>query len=260
MPIPWIIAIIAGFTSAWQTRDCAEGDEACEARNERLEERRLELAEIIQESSERESHDPVLVLSIIANESSFRADPCMQTVSTERILSREVVDEEQGKEEVAWVCGSTTCRRTVWRIDEQEDRLTFSTCSAGEAGYMQVLPYSQWARGGTEIPGTDIVLSNSYRERETQLIDARINIAIGCRELADHREHNEGTAEEWWEWVGAYNAGTVRCNAARRYSRNILRRYIEFCSYEVEDEDGTYVPLSEVWEGCAAAQEAYGSD
>jgi hypothetical protein len=99
-------------------------------------------------------------------------------------------------------------------------------------------------------------LSTSAQERREQLINARINIALGCAELAAHREGSGMTsADPWWKWIGSYNTGTHRGPAARRYARRIVGRYLELCDLAVPTDAGD-VPLRDVYPACAEASAA----
>lgn len=100
-------------------------------------------------------------------------------------------------------------------------------------------------------------LSTESRVRREQLLTARINIALGCAELADHRESAGKTADDpWWEWIGSYNTGTTRGPASHRYARRIAYRYRELCNVQVPTEDGL-VMLRDVYPACATVDEAY---
>jgi hypothetical protein len=281
-----------------------------------------EIAEAVLAGAERESLDPVMVLSVIAQESSFQADPCSRRVALDRVVSREPVEGHPDREVLTWTCGSESgtrapCSRTVWEVVERGEYLLVNTCPAGEVGYMQVLGSSQWARAGYPIPGTEVTLvlmadgvqtvfflwhgatkaelavlvdgerlarsafqvteesgpnlvfdeapaessnvvaaealSTSSADRRRQLLDARVNVALGCRELAEHREAAKKTSTDpWWEWVGSYNTGTAHGAGARRYARRILGRYSTFCRLTVEGE----VLLQDAWPACADVEEA----
>lgn len=313
MPTAWIVALI---TTLFGTM--AENPTEAEA-----------VSVAVSACAEREAFDPVVVLSIIGQESSFKADPCAKRARLDRILSREPVEGHEDREVISWACGSSSgsrppCSRTVWEIEERGDYLYFDTCPAGEVGYMQVLRSSEWARAGFPIPGTETVLvsmsdgvqtafalwpeathetvavlindvqigrsrfavtplegsaatlslrdapasgdrivaaealSTSSRERRAQLLTARINIALGCAELAAHREAAAVDApEKWWTWIGAYNTGTPRGDTARAYARRILRRYLDFCAANVPREfPSGATRLDLVWNGCTDAKDA----
>jgi hypothetical protein len=69
-------------------------------------------------------------------------------------------------------------------------------------------------------------------------------------------ENGFSTADPWWRWVGVYNTGSLTGSANRRYTRNILGRYLEFCSLTVSTAEGERA-LREFWPGCAAVAEAF---
>ena len=221
-----------------------------------------EIAEAVLGAAGRESLDPVMVLAVIAQESAFDADPCSRRVALDRVLSRAPVDGHPDREVLRWTCGSSTrtertCERTVWEVEERDGYLYIDTCPAGEVGLMQVLRSSRWASSGYEIPGTGgEVLSRSVSERRAQFLRPEVNVALGCRELAEHREAAGRTAEDpWWKWVGSYNTGTHRGEGAKRYARTILGRYGELCDLPVPGEAGD-LQLGVIWPGCADAAAA----
>lgn len=313
MPVAWMYAIVVASYGVMSENP----DEA------------QRVTSAVEACVERETLDPVMVLSVIGQESSFYANPCAKRARLDRILSREPVEDHPDREVISWTCGSANgtrppCERTVWQVEERDGYLYFDTCPAGEMGYMQVLRSSEYAQAGYPIPGTEFdasgqvdgalrcfvgntadpdrlrlavtlngerlprsafsvedvqicldeapavgsslvfaaALSTENRVRREQLLDARINIALGCDELADHRESApERKRDPWWRWIGAYNAGTTEGDAALRYRGSILRRYVEFCgkmvTVEGEGENANEEkPLREVWEGCAPAEEA----
>lgn len=117
------------------------------------------IATAVQGCVSRDALDPVMVLSVIAQESGFQKDPCARRVRLENVVSREPVEGHEGREVVSWRCrgDGSTCRRESWEFEERNGYLYFSTCPAGEVGYMQVLRSSSWARSGFPIPGTEYV-------------------------------------------------------------------------------------------------------
>lgn len=231
--------------------------------NPRSEERLVGVAQAVLDGAAREPPlDPIMVMAIIAQESSFLSDPCAMRIRSEAVVERVVVDAEDGVETLRWRCqsrrGEHTCKQKVWKVHEEDDGYThFNTCPAGERGYMQVLAGSQWARAGTPIPGTDAVLSRRSGERAEQLLRPEVNIALGCQELRDHREAaNLEEAAPWWDWVGAYNTGSIHADHSEAYATRILFRYSQFCSFPVPVDDGTK-PLREIWGNCTAVEEEY---
>jgi hypothetical protein len=298
--ISWLVAAIASLYSGMADR--------------------LDVAQDVVEAAyacyEREGHDPLMVLAIIGQESSFQADPCQHRTRLENITGREPVEGHEDRERVSWDCYAGTCSREVWEVSERDGYLYFNTCPAGEVGHMQVLRSSQYARAGYPIPGTETVLvdasdgeqtafalwpgatqetvavlvdgeqirrsqftvtpldggaaslslrnppevgarvvaaealSTINRDRRAQLVDARINIALGCAELSDHREGApERLQADWWDWVGSYNTGSATSETGKRYARRIVKRYREFCEVTVTTDDGESL-ISDLWSGC----------
>jgi hypothetical protein len=248
MGVVMLLTLLVGFTDRFGESDAAnlEG---------------VAIVDAVLAGAERESLDPVMVLSIIAQESSFDADPCDRRMALDRVISREPVEGHPDREVLTWRCGSESgtrapCSRTVWEVEERDGDLFVNTCPAGEVGYMQVLRSSQWAQAGYPIPGLDEVLSRRASERRAQLLRPEVNIALGCAELAAHREASHATAADpWWEWVGSYNTGTAHGEGAKRYARRILGRYAAFCSMTVADGENVG-PLRTFWSGCAPAEDA----
>jgi hypothetical protein len=322
MLVEWIMALIVAYAPTWAPRTCSEGDERCADANAKKAGQLEELATAIITSSEREGLDPLMVTSIISRESSFLPEPCGRRLSLENVISHEPVSEGSAKEVLKWSCPNRrtgpVCELNVWDVSERDGYLYYSTCSANEVGFMQLLPGSQWSRSGVVIPGTEYVavamsdgtetqftipegltqdtiavfvgvpdendeyprlsrsrftvegttltltnppavgdrvvvyeaVSSSHNERRTQLLEPRVNVALGCAELRDHYEGNDGVNHTWWYWIGAYNTGTRHGATAHRYATRVMHRYNDFCLYTVPQPDGTTTTLQEVWEGC----------
>lgn len=250
--LTWLLLVLASYSPLMR----ADEDEA------------KAVSEAVMGCYERHSLDPVQVLAHIAQESSFDSDPCSKRVRSEIILSQTPVEGRDDQTEITWTCssrsgGTRTCARIAWDVSERDGYVYFNTCSAGEIGYLQILGHSRWARAGTPIPGTDEVLARRSGERRLQLQTARVNIALGCSELADHREAAGKTADDpWWEWAGAFNTGTVHGETSKRYARRIMRRYLELCAIPVEEGTDDAPPrlLRDVWDGCAVVAEALEDD
>ena len=100
------------------------------------------------------------------------------------------------------------------------------------------------------------VLNEDPDLRRIQMMDPEINIPLGFRELAFHRDNWSGNPDEWWRGIGAYNTGSYRGEQSREYARRILGNYARYCSTLVKTADGDQ-RLREVWPGCEAAEAAW---
>ncbi len=333
-----LVTIVMNVVSYWTPQECAEDNSRCLTENAEKADLLGTIGSAILAGSEREGiNDPVLISSIIAQESSFRIEPCERTVPAERIISNEPHPERDGVRVIKWKCGSRECERDSINVSEHDGYLNFWVCSYGEYGMMQLHPLDRWTQAGAPIPGTarhpsagvlsgeegrrtltyvgesveigedDVVaitidgettnlpvrevewtdsetatiklrrsipadleghadfvvydgLSYDRRDRGAQLLNPLINIAIGCHEMARHREayiadHPDDTEVTWFDWLGRYNSGR---DGNERYVRNIAVRYKAFCDAEVEHEiDGAVevVQFRTLWEGCAAVDE-----
>jgi len=261
MVIEWLVALIIAIAPHWGPGDCEEEDTVCVSRNEAKAERVHSIAEAILGGSEREKiDDPVLIASVIARESSFLTEPCERVIPLSKIVSRTPNPNREGQEHIEWSCGSRTCARDAINVSTVGDKLNFWVCSAGELGMMQLHPADRWVRSGMRIPGTDITLPRSPSDRRELVLDPANNIALGCAEMASHREayvraHPNDDELIWMDWIGRYNSGR---DGNTTYLNRILAQYRVLCNTEIPNTiDGvtTMVPLRDVWEGCAAVDE-----
>jgi len=337
-----LVTIVMSVVSYWIPRECPEENTSCLTENAEKIDLLGTIGSAILAGSEREGiNDPVLISSVIAQESSFRIEPCERTVPNERIISNEPHPDRTGVRIVRWQCGSRECKRDSINVSEHDGYLNFWVCSYGEYGMMQLHPLDTWTQSGSPIPGTgvrpatgvlsgeegrrtltlrgeamdieegDVIaitvngetanlpvrevernddgtttikvrrsipadldghadftvydgLSYNRRERGAQLLNPLINIAIGCREMARHRDsyiadHPEDTEVTWFDWLGRYNSGR---DGNDRYVRNIAVRYKAFCDAEIErvvDGVTETAQFRSVWDGCAAV-DAYLED
>lgn len=257
MLIEWLMTLILATAPHWGPRDCAEGDTACVQQNEAKATQLNEIVEAIRAGDEREGiGDAVVVLSVIAQESSFLTEPCERLVPLAKIVERTPDPDRPERERIEWQCGSRTCARDAINIRTVGDKLNFWVCSAGEYGMMQLHPQGRWVRSGMTIPGTEIVLPRGPAERVRLVMDPKYNIALGCREMRSHREayiaaHPGNEDVRWLDWIGRYNSGR---DGNIGYTRRVARRYQQLCGVEIDTEGGP-VPLRDVWEGCTEIDE-----
>jgi hypothetical protein len=263
MVVEWLVALIIAIAPHWGPSDCVEDDAVCTAKNEAKATELQAIAQAILDGSTREEiNDPIVVTSVIAQESSFLIEPCERLVALEKIVSRTPDPEHEGRERIDWTCGERTCSRDAINISTVGDKLNFWVCSAGEYGMMQLNPRDQWVRSGTQIPGTDVVLPRSPSQRYVLVMEPVNNIALGCREMRAHREaygtaHPNDDEVLWTDWIGRYNSGQ---DGNERYARRIAGWYKKLCDTVVKTEtteggESTSVLLRDVWEGCTAVDE-----
>lgn len=257
-------------------RDATE-KEACLARRIPLQEFVTTICEASVEEAVRWNFDPLVPVHIMEREASLgrvtfnphrqqfgvSADICELTISRSNIISREPHSRRAGVEVMVWRWGSgRTNKQPVRVLTEAEDKIVVDTCAAGEAGLFQLVPSN--FRQGTPIPGTDQVLEGSHAERREQLIeDPVLNIKLGCKELAEHRDmFPEEERTDWWQWIGTYNTGsTERGDHWYAYTMKIMRTYVRACKEGWINVTGsTGLPrvrtIREVWPECLRVEEA----
>lgn len=150
-----IVAIVMNVVSHWAPRECPEDNVPCLTENAEKADLLGTISSAILAGSEREGiNDPVLISSIIAQESSFRIEPCERTVPVGRIESNTPHPTRDDVRVIRWSCGSRTCERDSINVSEHDGYLNFWICSYGEYGMMQLHPLDSWTQAGTPIPGT----------------------------------------------------------------------------------------------------------
>lgn len=255
-----------------------EDREACRIRREPLQAFVDTVCTTSIEEAARWNFDPLLPIQVMEREASLgrvrfdphrrsfsvSADVCGLSISKSNIESREPHPRREGVEVMEWRWGSGRLNRQGVRVlQEDEERIVVDTCVAGEAGLFQLVPGN--FRRGTPIPGTEETLDGSHEERRERLIeDPVLNIKIGCKELAEHRDmFPEEERADWWEWIGTYNTGsTTRGDHWYVYTKKLMRTYVRVCreGWITVEEGAMSIPVSrmihDVWPECARVEEA----
>jgi hypothetical protein len=245
MLVNLIVLIILGLQPEWRDDACdrafaSDGaKEWCENERDGGRAWAEQLARIIVEEAERQSLPADWITGSIAQESNFeRGDICPMTLSRDRIVSREIIDAEAGREKMCWTYERTddtdgkNCQ-PVLVLEESETMISLDRCAYGEMGVMQIRSHE--ARAGQIVPATGAPLPMRRSERHALLLDPQINISLGVAAMARVRDECCGTDEacradptQFWQ---AYNSG--HCEA-EHYVENVQAKIRRGMRYACE--------------------------
>lgn len=197
---------------------------------------------VVRESFYR-NFDPLLVISIIKNESDFgtikeRNDHSYyvsQNVCERSIKKRNVVNIENNCRQrramrVTFKSGNSICVRI---ISEDDKGYTINSCLSGEAGVLQIISPNYYA--GRIIPETNETIPDVLMGDRRAFINDNLeaSIKIGIDELIRHRNiFPERDHALFFNWIAAYNVGGTdkERDQWRKYTRKIFNNYEILCS------------------------------
>lgn len=245
-----VLWFILGLRPEWRPDACEDiewSQEVCEHRRDEGRAWAEKLAAIIAAEAERQSLPWDWLAATIRQESDFaQGDICPLRLAADRIVSREVMDAEVGRERICWTyrvhreaAAATNCQ-PVLVLEATEAELLVDRCAYGEAGLMQIRDHE--ARAGMVVPATGEELPRSRRARHERILDPEVNISLGAVAIAAGRdeccgddEACRGEPELWW---GVFNSG--QCSN-RRYVSTMKRHIADGVHYlceQMPDADG----------------------
>lgn len=159
-----------------------------------------------------------------------RGNVCPIRIPVASVVSRTLIDEEAGRWRFCWryqahrTSRAITNCQPVLLLGEDEEYVRLDRCAYGETGLFQLrsreIPAGYVLPWGEEIP-------RSPAKRREAAHDPRTNVHLGLRALAEARdvccgEDTECRADPS-RWLGAYNTGRCRGEAASAYVRRVDR-------------------------------------
>jgi len=212
---------------------------ACEERRDEGSAFATEIAGYLDEEIRRQGLEGVWkwVIAVISKESAFeRGDLCPAKVALDRVVSRELLDEESGKTRLCWRYrvasddrpnGGINCQPVFvedeYTAPDGTEYLIVDRCAAGEVGLFQLVGGEVGA--GVEVPATGATLPRNRLERRRMALDPRTNVSLGVAALRAHRDRCCGDDQECLSdptrWIGSYNTGSCVGQSGRGYARRV---------------------------------------